>query len=229
MIEKMYKIPEVRGDQIESVITEYQSNYKVSNQQLENILNIIYSKYSKPHRKMTFEEMKQFYEEIHQLEEQIDSFSLSMMAYRVNYEMNMRMNKMYDQIEEILDGMLNAECPLGLDPNTYYMYQMVTGDKPKKIKKIVIKKEAPPMKFKERIVLVAKDKEGENEIRKDNSTKDFAGLCKRDNMPFDQEVNLSQDDLDMPEEEKINIKAIPTMRQKSIRNDEDGILELNNK
>ena len=48
-------------------------------------------------------------------------------------------------------------------------------------------------------------------------------------MPFDQEVNLSQDDLDMPEEEKINIKAIPTMRQKSIRNDEDGILELNNK
>lgn len=227
MISKLYANPNLRSDEIESLIKEYQINTKTTNQDLEEILHNIFIKYTKPKKKMNFEEFKKYYETIHHKEEEIDQFSLKILAYRVNYEMNNKMNKMYDQIEEILDGMLSSSSPLSLDPNTYSIYELLTKGKgpitkttpvvPKETKKLTPSKE---MKFKDRIVLVAKDRD-KNDTRNidKNAQVDFNV---KSNLLYDQEVDVSQSE----DENGFKIEPRSTMRQRPLGNDEDGIMEL---
>lgn len=225
MISKLYTNPNLRNDEIESLIKEYQINTKVTNQDLEEILHNIFVKYTKPKKKMNFEEFKKYYETINHKEEEIDQFSLKILAYRVNYEMNKKLNKMYDQIEEILDGMLSASSPLSLDPDTYSIYEMITKGKGpitktspvKEPKKFTSSKE---MKFKDRIVLVAKDRDKNDTKNIDKNIK--VDFNVKSNLLYDQEVDVSQSE----DESGFKIEPRSTMRQRPLGNDEDGIIEL---
>lgn len=204
MIGNLYKYQQDKERNIDKVIKDYETNVKDINEELDMIINMLYIKYTKLKRKMRMEDAIKIYEDIHILEEKLEKYSVDIMIYRVNKEMNDRLNIMYNQIEEILDAMLNFNCPLRLEPNTYWIYKTITKgrtDVPisaetykEEEQKIVMKtRKVKPIKIKEKIIVVAKDKEGDKSNKEEENDKVELKYHSRDNMPYEQEVFMSKE------------------------------------
>ena len=230
MIGKLYEEQKDKKMNIETIIKEYENNVRGINEKLDMIISMLFIKYTKVKRRMKMEDAIKIYEDIHILEEQLEKYSHDIMIYRVNKEMNDKFNIMYNEIEQILDDMLNINSPLRLDPNTFLIYKTLTQSRPdipiikeskeeptkeevkeeKKNTNVVQKRKVKPIKIKEKIVVVAKDKEeGETNKEEDNDKVELK-YHSRDNMPYDQEVFLSKETINNTENTDKNDKVFLT-------------------
>ena len=229
MIGKLYENQKDKETNIDKVVKDYENNVKGINEELDMIISMLFIKYTKVKRRMKMKDAIKIYEDIHTLEEQLEKYSHDIMIYRVNKEMNDKLNIMYNKIEQILDDMSNINFPLRLDPNTPLIYKTITQSRPDIIieskkeptkevlkeeeKKDIIevkKRKVKPIKIKEKIVVVAKDKEGGKTNKEEDNDKVELKYHSRDNMPYDQEVVLSKDTINNTENTDKNDKVFLT-------------------
>jgi len=171
------------------ILNDYINKTNGVNNEIEMLLNEINEKYILQNKKMKKEEFEKYFNELNDKENSLDIKSINILEYRVNAEINNKMNQIYDELEEILDQTLNSKNPLGIDSHVNYMYNFVKG----KRKKISDNKEKSD---KEKI-----DKE---KIDKEKIDKEKIDKKKIDEEKIDEEkINTEK-----IEEEKINAEKI---------------------
>ena len=80
---------------------------------------------------MSAEDFNEYFKTLGEKEEELEIQSTDILAFRVRYELDEKMNQIYDKIEQVLDSTLNYKIPLGLDSNSYYLYNIVKERKEK--------------------------------------------------------------------------------------------------
>ena len=74
---------------------------------------------------MKKEEMENYFNILNKKEDNLDIKSIDILEFRVYSEINFKMNKIYDELEQILDTNLNTKNPLGIDSHLNYLYNFV--------------------------------------------------------------------------------------------------------
>ena len=113
------------------ILANYIQNTNGTNDEIEKILTEIYMKYTKQRRGMSAEDFNEYFKTLGEKEEELEIQSTDILAFRVRYELDEKMNQIYDKIEQVLDSTLNYKIPLGLDSNSYYLYNIVKERKEK--------------------------------------------------------------------------------------------------
>ena len=173
------------------MIKEYQNNSKNYYQQLEQITNEL----KKNKKNLNFSDFKRFFDEINRKEKKINKLSRNLVVYKINYEITEKLNKIYDDIEMILDMTLNSKIPFFIDQESFNMYQLILNEnnydddenEENESKKINSSK----MKFKEKYFIDAKNK-NENEESKNNFYVDDEDI-ENDNLQKNFEQKMQND------------------------------------
>ena len=113
------------------ILANYIQNTNGTNDDIEKILTEIYMKYTKQRRGMSAEDFNEYFKTLGQKEEELEIQSTDILAFRVRYELDEKMGQIYDKLEQVLDITLNYKIPLGLDSNSYYLYNIVKERKEK--------------------------------------------------------------------------------------------------
>ena len=113
------------------LLADYIQKTNITNDDIEKILTDIYVKYTKQRKGMSADDFNNYFKILSQKEDELEIQSTDILAFRVNYEIDEKMNQIYDKIEQILDITLNAKIPLGLDSNSFYLYKIVKEKKEK--------------------------------------------------------------------------------------------------
>ena len=113
------------------ILNDYINKTNGVNNEIEMLLNEIHEKYILQNKKMKKEELEKYFNELNDKENSLDIKSINILEYRVNAEINNKMNQIYDELEEILDETLNSNNPLGIDSHVNYMYNFVKGKRKK--------------------------------------------------------------------------------------------------
>ena len=116
------------------ILNDYINKTNGVTNEIEMLLNEIHEKYILQNKKMKKEEFEKYFNELNDKENSLDIKSINILEYRVNAEINNKMNQIYDELEEILDETLNSKNPLGIDSHVNYMYNFVK-EKRKKLSK----------------------------------------------------------------------------------------------
>ena len=116
------------------ILNDYINKTNGVTNEIEMLLNEIHEKYILQNKKMKKEELEKYFNELNDKENSLDIKSINILEYRVNAEINNKMNQIYDELEEILDETLNSKNPLGIDSHVNYMYNFVK-EKRKKLSK----------------------------------------------------------------------------------------------
>ena len=113
------------------ILANYIQNTNGTNDDIEKILTEIYMKYTKQRRGMSAEDFNEYFKTLGEKEEELEIQSTDILAFRVRYELDEKMGQIYDKLEQVLDITLNYKIPLGLDSNSYYLYNIVKERKEK--------------------------------------------------------------------------------------------------
>lgn len=94
------------SNEIPLVISEFNLNSKIINGEIDNILNEVYV-YSKNKKKMTYDQFKSYLNLINSKEKDWDGMTKDVMKYKINLEINNKVNRMYEKINGAIDELLN--------------------------------------------------------------------------------------------------------------------------
>ena len=163
-------IPENKN--FDQMLKEYQNKSKNYYQQLEQITYDL--KKNKKKENLNFNEFKRNFDEINKKEKKINKLSRNLVVYKINYEITEKLNKIYDDIEMILDMTLNSKIPFFIDQESFNMYQLILNDDNNNVddddenyesqneNKNLINSSSNKMKFKEKYIIDAKNKKNIN-------------------------------------------------------------------
>ena len=168
-------IPENKN--FDQMLKEYQNKSKNYYQLLEQITNDL--KKNKKKENLNFNEFKKYFDEINKNEKKINKLSRNLVVYKINYEITEKLNKIYDDIEMILDMTLNSKIPFFIDQESFNMYQLILNEDnnendeeenfESQNENKLINSSSSKMKFKEKYIIDAKNKKNnENEEMKNN-------------------------------------------------------------
>ena len=183
------------------ILAEYIQKTNVTNDDIEQILTEIYMKYTKQRKGMTTDEFNNYFKMLGEKEVELENQSTDILAFRVNFELDEKMNQIYDKLENVLDLTLNSKTPLGLDPNTFYLYNIVKERKEKE----KLKNDNSEKEKKE------EEKEYEEEEKKEEEEEE-----KNEN----NEINDNNENEEIHEEEEnediIKNKKLGTIKDKNL-------------
>ena len=130
-------ISKLKIKNIEKVIEKYKLESNITNDEIEEILEKIYKKFTKTRREMNSDEFKQYFNEISLKEDILNKQSVDLMAIKVKYEFTEKMRLIYDKIELIIEKTLKGDNTLNLNSQTNYLYNLILkNEENKEIKEI---------------------------------------------------------------------------------------------
>ena len=119
---------------IENIISNYKMQTKITNDEIEDIMKSIYKKYIKGKKEMKIEEFKNYMKLINEKDEILDNQSTDIYKIKVKFELNEKMNNMFNHIEKIMDKTLNnnKKDEYNFDTNTQFLYNLYLKNEKKK-------------------------------------------------------------------------------------------------
>ena len=119
---------------IENIISYYKMQTKITNDEIEDIMKSIYKKYIKGKKEMKIEEFKNYMKLINEKDEILDNQSTDIYKIKVKFELNEKMNNMFNHIEKIMDKTLNnnKKDEYNFDTNTQFLYNLYLKNEKKK-------------------------------------------------------------------------------------------------
>ena len=118
----------------ESSLKNYIKNSKITNEEIDNILNEIHIKFIKKKKSMSIEEFNEYIKLLNEKDEILEINSKDIKKFKVNNQINIKMNIFYEKINMIIDEMLNSKNPFNLDDETYNLYNEILEEKKKEEK-----------------------------------------------------------------------------------------------
>ena len=103
-------------DEVEMILNEYNLNAKIIGGKIINILKQIeVFKQNKDKKKLTYEEFQKFFKILNEKEKELNSLEDNILLYKVNYELNEKLIRFYDNIERQLNLLININTPFNLN------------------------------------------------------------------------------------------------------------------
>ena len=115
----------------EDSLKNYIKNSKITNEEIDSILNEIHFKFIKKKKSMTIEEFNEYLKLLSEKDETLEISSKDIKKFKVNNQINTKMNIFYEKINLIIDEMLNSKNPFNLDDETYKLYNEILEEKKK--------------------------------------------------------------------------------------------------
>jgi len=102
-------------DEVEMILNEYNLNAKIIGGKIINILKQIeVFKQNKDKKKLTYEEFQKFFKILNEKEKELNNLEDNILLYKVNYELNEKLIRFYDNIERQLNLLININTPFNL-------------------------------------------------------------------------------------------------------------------
>ena len=103
-------------DEVEMILNEYNLNAKIIGGKIINILKQIeVFKQNKEKKKLTYEEFQNFFKILNEKEKELNNLEDNILLYKVNYELNEKLLRFYDNIERQLNLLININTPFNLN------------------------------------------------------------------------------------------------------------------
>ena len=113
----------------EDSLKNYIKNSKLTNEEIDSILNEIHLKFIKKKKSMSIKEFDEYFKLLSEKDETLSINSKDIKKYKVNNQINIKMNIFYEKINMIIDEMLNTKNPFNLDDETYKLYNEILEEK----------------------------------------------------------------------------------------------------
>ena len=114
-----------RKKNINQILEKYKSKTKITNEEIEEILETIYKKYTRKKKKMNSDEFKSFFNEISHKDELLEIQNVDLYALRVEYEFNEKMKNIYDKIDEVIQKTVNDNNVLNVSKYTNHLFSLI--------------------------------------------------------------------------------------------------------
>ena len=178
----------------ESSLKNYIKNSKITNEEIDNILNEIHIKFIKKKKSMSIEEFNEYIKLLNEKDEILEINSKDIKKFKVNNQINIKMNIFYEKINMIIDEMLNSKNPFNLDDETYNLYNEILEEKKKEEKNDLIEIDDKKNKENEEENEENEEKKEENEHNDSNKENEINDLNeKNENENNNKDVNESKD------------------------------------
>ena len=83
---------------------------------------------------MSTEEFKEYIRVLSETDDNLEGYANDINLFKVNYQINKKINDFYDKLNNVMDEILLQKNPLGLDDDTYKLYKQIKHEKKKKMK-----------------------------------------------------------------------------------------------
>ena len=178
----------------ESSLKNYIKNSKITNEEIDNILNEIHIKFIKKKKSMSIEEFNEYIKLLNEKDEILEINSKDIKKFKVNNQINIKMNIFYEKINMIIDEMLNSKNPFNLDDETYNLYNEILEEKKKEEKNDLIEIDDTKNKENEEENEENEENKEENEHNDSNKENEINDLNeKNENENNNKDVNESKD------------------------------------
>jgi len=178
----------------ESSLKNYIKNSKITNEEIDNILNEIHIKFIKKKKSMSIEEFNEYIKLLNEKDEILEINSKDIKKFKVNNQINIKMNIFYEKINMIIDEMLNSKNPFNLDDETYNLYNEILEEKKKEEKNDLIEIDDKKNKENEEENEENEENKEENEHNDSNKENEINDLNeKNENENNNKDVNESKD------------------------------------
>ena len=178
----------------ESSLKNYIKNSKITNEEIDNILNEIHIKFIKKKKSMSIEEFNEYIKLLNEKDEILEINSKDIKKFKVNNQINIKMNIFYEKINMIIDEMLNSKNPFNLDDETYNLYNEILEEKKKEEKNDLIEIDDKKNKENEEENEENEENKEENEHNDSNKGNEINDLNeKNENENNNKDVNESKD------------------------------------
>ena len=97
------------------IINAYNEYSKNITKQLKDLEQKLNKNYINSNKKITFNDLRSFFDEINSKEESLKFFGKDVVKYQLNEEINTKMKSNLEKIERMLDEMCNDDTPFNLD------------------------------------------------------------------------------------------------------------------
>ena len=216
---------------VEMILKDFNLSSKIIGGELNNIINEINIKYRNNNR-INLENFKKYFKLISYKETQLFNLSQNIIQYKINKDINEKINRFYGKFEKNLDEFINVQAPFELD--RYSLEYLI------KIKKIVNNE----INFNNKIAnknvnnfdinLNSKDNQSiKSTSSKNNSEKDKninnKSMSNNSNNNSINKINNNELTLNYLEEEEKASKIHSNMENNSIKDNKEEIKTNNNK
>jgi hypothetical protein len=216
---------------VEMILKDFNLSSKIIGGELNNIMNEINIKYRNNNR-INLENFKKYFKLISYKETQLFNLSQNIIQYKINKDINEKINRFYGKFEKNLDEFINVQAPFELD--RYSLEYLI------KIKKI----DNNEINFNNKIVnknannfdinLNSKDNQSiKSTSSKNNSEKDKninnKSMSNNSNNNSINKINNNDLTLNYLEEEEKASKIHSNMENNSIKDNKEEIKTNNNK
>ena len=173
-------------DNCEKNIKKYIKNSKGINEDIDKIINEIHIKFVKKKKIMSTEEFKEYIRVLSESDDNLEAYANDINLFKVNYQINKKINDFYDKLNNVMDEILLQKNPLGLDDDTYKIYKQIKHEKNKKKEENEIPQNNDMDDLNENL-------ENENEEKNENSEKDESNNYNKNDY-VDMEINNGNND-----------------------------------
>ena len=98
-------------EETEKNIEQYNSSTKQISINLKNILNA----FNKNKKNLNFQEIKNYFKQINEIENEYNELNKSILIYKINNSINYRINCFYEEINDNIDKLINVNSIFNLD------------------------------------------------------------------------------------------------------------------
>lgn len=133
----MQNLPIINDDEIQNILNNFDQQGNDAHIEIEKIIENIYYNYSKKLKKITYEETEKYFSIINNKEKEIENFNYNVLSYKVNFQVNKKIDEMYKIIERAIDAVLLSDMSKWTDSENDSM----TIDLLNSMKKNIVKSE----------------------------------------------------------------------------------------
>ena len=115
-------------ESVEMILKDFNLSSKIIGGELNNIINEINIKYRNNNR-INLENFKKYFKLISYKETQLFNLSQNILQYKINKDINEKLNRFYGKFEKNLDEIINVHAPFELDRNSLeYLIKIKKND-----------------------------------------------------------------------------------------------------
>ena len=221
-------------ESVEMILKDYNLSSKIIGGELNNIINEINIKYRNNNR-INLENFKIYFKLISYKETQLFNLSQNILQYKINKDINEKINRFYGKFEKNLDGIINVQAPFELDRNSLeYLSKIKKNDNKDNFQINFNNKIANNSKNNNEIILNSKDNQSvKSTSSKNNSEKDknlnTKSMSNNSNNNSINKINNNDLTLNYLEEEEKKSNIQSNMDNNSIKDNKEEIQINNNK
>ena len=112
---------------VDMIINEYNLNSRIISGELNNILTDIYSNFTQTRKKMVFNQFKNYFNMINEKEKNWNILTKNILVFKVNNDINEKLTRFYEKIENELDELMNSKTPFLLEKKEIEFIEKVCG------------------------------------------------------------------------------------------------------